>query len=544
MKVSQPLAGEDVSSALDGILERISGLQQLLSLWSEDVCGEESRTGSSHDSPAHSSTASSPSSPSHIHLEVQQPEEAEGRSQRRTLPKPPPSHRPATLKGQRVFGAPLLLSMRQTGEALPPCITAALRYLRADCLDQVGLFRKSGVKSRIQLLRELVESDPDGVSYRGQSAFDVADLVKQFFRDLPEPVFTGRLCESFLHIYQYVPKDQQLLAAQAAVLLLPDEHREALQTLLHFLRDVVSRVDENHMTPTNIAVCLAPSLFHLNALKEDSRSGHRKRRLGRPDQRDLSENLAATQGLAFMITEVQRLFQVPEFWPGQGVSPEESREGPVLQDGGDEKREEEIRRLKRSTQQLLEEVQEGRPGWESQPGPEPVDLAFRQGWGDAPLRLWRGSVEVDAPHRDVLRRLLREQPLWEPHLLRAAVVQTLSQDTKVYHFILRGRGPRPPQEHLLLRTWQDDPLSGPLYLSSESTQHPQVQPGGVRVHVHSCLYQLEPTGAIKTRLTHLCQTDPRGRSPAWDREVGGHLLASGLLAVRESFRADFKETKI
>lgn len=40
------------------------------------------------------------------------------------------------------------------------------------------------------------------------------------------------------------------------------------------------------------------------------RSSHRKYSLGRPDQRDLSENLAATQGLANMITEAQRLFQV------------------------------------------------------------------------------------------------------------------------------------------------------------------------------------------------------------------------------------------
>lgn len=58
------------------------------------------------------------------------------------------------------------------------------------------------MKSRIQYLRELLESDPDGVSYDSQSAFDVADMVKQYFRDLPEPVFSSRLCESFLHIYQ------------------------------------------------------------------------------------------------------------------------------------------------------------------------------------------------------------------------------------------------------------------------------------------------------------------------------------------------------
>uniref|UniRef100_A0A3B3E061 Si:dkeyp-23e4.3 n=1 Tax=Oryzias melastigma TaxID=30732 RepID=A0A3B3E061_ORYME len=438
-----------------------------------------------------------------------------------TVPKPPSASRPGGLKVPRVFGAPLLLSLRQTGEALPPCISRALLYLRSDCLDQVGLFRKSGVKSRIQLLREQVESDPEGVSFEGQSAFDVADLVKQFFRDLPEPVFSSRLCESFLHIYQYVPQDQQLLATQAAVLLLPDENREALQTLLHFLWDVVSCVDQNQMTPTNIAVCLAPSLFHLTA-KKDSRSGHRKHSLGRPDQRDLSENLAATQGLAFMITEVQRLFQVR-------VPTEQPRTGPPEE---------------RSTQRLLEELREENPVWENQPGPEPLDLAFRKGWGDAPLRLWRGSVEVDAPHRDVLRRLLREQPLWEPRLLQAAVIQTLSDHADIYRFLLRGRSPLPPQEHLLLRTWQDDPLCGPLYLSSASTEHPEIQPGGVRVHVHTCLYLLEPTGAIKTRLTHLCQTDFRGHSPAWDREVGGHCVASRLLAVRDSFRAEFKETKI
>ncbi|MGH0142959.1 UNVERIFIED_CONTAM: hypothetical protein FKN15_076964 [Acipenser sinensis] len=216
-------------------------------------------------------------------------------------------------KDRTVFGVPLLLNARRTGNPLPPSILKAMHYLRNQCLDQVGLFRKSGVKSRIQHLREMNETDPQSVSYEGQSAFDVADMVKQYFRDLPEPVFTSKLCESFLHIYQYFPKDQQLSAVQAAVLLLPDENREALQTLLCLLRDVVACVAENQMTPTNIAVCLAPSLFHLNTLKRESpitsRSNQRKHSLGMPDQRDLSENLAASQGLAHMVAESSQLFQ-------------------------------------------------------------------------------------------------------------------------------------------------------------------------------------------------------------------------------------------
>ena len=67
-----------------------------------------------------------------------------------------------------------------------------------------------------------------------------------------------------------VPKEQQLQAVQAAVLLLADESREVLQTLLCFLNDVVHAVEENQMTPMNLAVCLAPSLFHLNLLKKES----------------------------------------------------------------------------------------------------------------------------------------------------------------------------------------------------------------------------------------------------------------------------------
>ena len=48
----------------------------------------------------------------------------------------------------------------------------------------------------------MTENSPDNVNYQDQSAYDVADMVKQFFRDLPEPLLTSKLGETFLHIYQ------------------------------------------------------------------------------------------------------------------------------------------------------------------------------------------------------------------------------------------------------------------------------------------------------------------------------------------------------
>lgn len=85
---------------------------------------------------------------------------------------------------------------------------------------QVGLFRKSGVKSRIQALRQMNEISPDNVNYEDQSAYDVADMVKQFFRDLPEPLLTSKLGETFLHIYQCKDIDLSLSSVLCQVITL------------------------------------------------------------------------------------------------------------------------------------------------------------------------------------------------------------------------------------------------------------------------------------------------------------------------------------
>lgn len=105
-------------------------------------------------------------------------------------------------KDKTVFGVPLLLSLQRTGQALPKCIQIALRWLRANALDQVGIFRKSGVRSRIQKLKMMTETLGDNINFDGQQAFDVADLVKQYFRELPEALLTNKLSETFIAIFQ------------------------------------------------------------------------------------------------------------------------------------------------------------------------------------------------------------------------------------------------------------------------------------------------------------------------------------------------------
>ncbi|XP_015861273.1 stAR-related lipid transfer protein 13 isoform X3 [Peromyscus maniculatus bairdii] len=458
-------------------------------------------------------------------------------------------------KDKAVFGVPLIVHVQRTGQPLPQSIQQALRYLRSSCLDQVGLFRKSGVKSRIHALRQMNENFPENVSYEDQSAYDVADMVKQFFRDLPEPLFTNKLSETFLHIYQYVPKEQRLQAVQAAILLLADENREALQTLLCFLHDVVNLVEENQMTPMNLAVCLAPSLFHLNLLKKESspRVIQKKYATGKPDQKDLNENLAAAQGLAHMITECNRLFEVPHEMVVQSRSSylEAEIRVPSLEDLGTQLAESGATfhtYLEHLVQGLQKEAREKFKGWVTCSSLDNTDLAFKKVGDGNPLKLWKASVEVEAPPSVVLNRVLRERHLWDEDFVQWKVVESLDRQTEIYQYVLNSMAPHPSRDFVVLRTWKTDLPKGMCTLVSLSVEHEEAQlMGGVRAVVMDSQYLIEPCGSGKSRLTHICRIDLKGHSPEWYSKGFGHLCAAEVARIRNSFQpliAEGPETKI
>uniref|UniRef100_A0A8C7XBA4 Rho GTPase-activating protein 7 n=1 Tax=Oryzias sinensis TaxID=183150 RepID=A0A8C7XBA4_9TELE len=444
-------------------------------------------------------------------------------------------------KDRNVFGVSLQVIVQRTGQPLPQGIQQAMRYLRNNCLDQVGLFRKSGVKSRIQALRQMNEAsgaDGCGVNYEGQSAYDVADMLKQYFRDLPEPLFTSKLSETFLQIYQYMPKELRLQATRAAVLLLPDENREALRTLMCLLSDVTASVAENQMTPTNLAVCLAPSLFHLNTLRRKESSSprlmNRKQTLGKPDQRDLNENLAATHGLTHMIQECRKLFRIPEemnrcrnSYVEQALLPKR------LEELGSEAKRGSI--LQESLDTLLKEAKDKFRGYDSCSTPEHVELAYRKVNDGFPLQQWKVTVEIHASPEEVLTRVLREQGQWDEDLLESRVVETLDQRTEVYQYVRNTMAPHPTRDHVVLRTWVTDLPKGACALVSSSVDHDGAPVVGVRANVLTSRYFIEPCGANKSRLTHISRVDCRGRFPEWYNKLYGHLCAAEVARIRESF---------
>ncbi|KAK6322208.1 hypothetical protein J4Q44_G00070000 [Coregonus suidteri] len=416
-------------------------------------------------------------------------------------------------RDKQVFGVPPIINVQRSGQPLPQSIQQAMRYLRSQCLEKVGIFRKSGVKSRIQTLRQLNENSPDHVSYQGQSAYDVADLLKQYFRDLPEPVLTTKLTETFLQIYQCVPKDMRLQAAQAAVILLPDENREVLQTLLI----------------------------------------HRRGAGGKPDHKDLSENMAATQGLSHMIVECKKLFQIPHEMMLQSRNSYVAADAqplPLHGLGLNMKGEPVDYRayLEDNIQALLRESTEKSKGWHSAQGPENTELTYKKVGDGHPIRLWKVTTEIEAPPQTVLHRVLRERHLWDDDLLHSRVIEALENNTEVYHYVTDSMAPHPRRDFVVLRRWCSDLPQGLCLLVSSSVDHDNVHlEAGLRAVLLTSRVLIEPSGMGRSRLTHYCRADLRGRSPEWYNKVFGHLCAVEVARIRGSFpvlTAKGTETKL
>ncbi|XP_060680028.1 rho GTPase-activating protein 7 isoform X1 [Hemiscyllium ocellatum] len=458
-------------------------------------------------------------------------------------------------KDRNVFGVPLLVNVQRSGHPLPQSIQQAMRFLRKQCLDQVGLFRKSGVKSRIQALRQMNETCTDSVNYEGQSAYDVADMLKQYFRDLPEPLMTSKLSETFLQIYQYVPKDQRLQAIQAGIMLLPDENREALQTLLYFLSDVTAVVEENQMTPTNLAVCLAPSLFHLNTLKRENSSPRviqRKQSLGKPDQKDLNENLAATQGLAHMIAECKKLFKIPEEMMShcRNSYMEQDLQPVSLEELGQTSQGEPLAfqtYLQNDIDSLLKEAKDKFKGWVSCSTSESAELAYKKVCDGPPLKLWKACIEIPGSPEDVLWRIVRDRQLWDDDLLSSKVIESLNSQTDIYHYVQTSMAPHPTRDYVLIRTWRTNLPKGCCALVATSVEHNGIPVvGGVRANALTSRYLIEPCGSGKSKLTYICRIDARGRMPEWYNKAFGHLCAVEIGRIRDSFNipgSDRQESK-
>lgn len=126
-------------------------------------------------------------------------------------------------------------------------------------LSTEGLFRKSGSIQRQKLLKQKADL---GEELQNVQPHDVASLVKQFFRQLPEPLLTNHLHDCFIKTQRLEDEGDQIEAVLLLCLLLPIAHLTTLQFMMKFLAKVASCSQQSKMGTNNLAIVLTPNLIH------------------------------------------------------------------------------------------------------------------------------------------------------------------------------------------------------------------------------------------------------------------------------------------
>ncbi|XP_053836286.1 rho GTPase-activating protein 11A-like isoform X2 [Vidua macroura] len=178
---------------------------------------------------------------------------------------------------------------------IPSFLVDTCEYLE-EHVHTEGLFRKSGSLVRLKALKSKL--DQGGNCLSAALPCDVAGLLKQFFRELPEPILPPNLQEGLFKAQQL--GNQKKTATVLLSCLMADRTIAALRYFFNFLRTVSLRSNENKMDSSNLAVIFAPNLLHSNENEKMSTSTEKKIRL----QAAVVETL---------IDHAAEIGQVPEF---------------------------------------------------------------------------------------------------------------------------------------------------------------------------------------------------------------------------------------
>nr|XP_034966536.1 rho GTPase-activating protein 11A isoform X1 [Zootoca vivipara] len=155
-----------------------------------------------------------------------------------------------------------------------PCfLVEACKYLE-EHIGTEGLFRISGSVVRIKALKGKLDQGENCLSTA--QPCDVAGLLKQFFRELPEPILPSDLQEALIKAQQLGSKEKNS-ATLLLSCLMNDRTINILRYFFMFLQKVSLRSAENKMSSSNLAVIFVPNLLQSN--EADKMSAHTERKL-------------------------------------------------------------------------------------------------------------------------------------------------------------------------------------------------------------------------------------------------------------------------
>ncbi|XP_027988577.2 rho GTPase-activating protein 6 isoform X2 [Eptesicus fuscus] len=220
---------------------------------------------------------------------------------------------PAEAQSKKEKARDKKLSLNPIYRQVPRLVDSCCQHLEKHGLQTVGIFRVGSSKKRVRQLREEFDRGVDVSLEEEHSVHDVAALLKEFLRDMPDPLLTRELYTAFINTLLLEP-EEQLGTLQLLIYLLPPCNCDTLHRLLQFLSIVARHANDNiskdgqevtgnKMTSLNLATIFGPNLLHKQKSSDKEFSVQSSARA--------EESTAIIAVVQKMIENYEALFMVP-----------------------------------------------------------------------------------------------------------------------------------------------------------------------------------------------------------------------------------------
>jgi len=171
---------------------------------------------------------------------------------------------------KRVFAIGLeeILKRESSSQGIPQEVEKLINFIKIKCIEVEGLFRISPQADELRLVRKQIDmgNSMEELDLSRLSPHSPATLLKSFFRELPEPLMTFELYETFISSVKkeeirWHEEGTFLSTIKPILQKLPTSNLKLLKYLIMFLVEVTSFATKNKMNSTNLSIVFGPTLL-------------------------------------------------------------------------------------------------------------------------------------------------------------------------------------------------------------------------------------------------------------------------------------------
>ncbi|KAM6969792.1 active breakpoint cluster region-related protein isoform 5-T5 [Aplochiton taeniatus] len=166
-------------------------------------------------------------------------------------------------KQSGVFGVKISVVTKRERSKVPYIVRQCIEEVEKRGIDEVGIYRISGVATDIQALKAAFDTNTKDIlmMLSDMDINAIAGTLKLYFRELPEPLLTDRLYPAFMEGIALSDPAAKENCMMHLLRSLPDPNLITFLTLLEHLKRVADKEPINKMSLHNLATVFGPTLL-------------------------------------------------------------------------------------------------------------------------------------------------------------------------------------------------------------------------------------------------------------------------------------------